>query len=82
MANAAFGIEHPLVSVHDIGAVAARYQAIGFDPTPLGRHPWGTVNRLIMFPDNFIELKELKPMIMREGGRQNAPHFQNHLETA
>jgi len=23
---------------------------------PLGRHPWGTVNRLVMFPDNFIEL--------------------------
>jgi hypothetical protein len=56
MANAAFGIEHPLVTVHDIGAVAARYEAIGFDPTPLGRHPWGTVNRLVMFPDNFIEL--------------------------
>jgi hypothetical protein len=42
--------------VHDIEAVAARYHAIGFDPTPLGRHPWGTVNRLVMFPDNFIEL--------------------------
>lgn len=56
MANGAFGIEHPLVTVHDIEAVAARYQALGFDPTPLGRHPWGTVNRLVMFPDNFIEL--------------------------
>jgi hypothetical protein len=56
MANGAFGIEHPLVTVHDLAAVAARYQAIGFDPTPLGRHPWGTANRLIMFPDNFIEL--------------------------
>ncbi|MCW3475993.1 VOC family protein [Limobrevibacterium gyesilva] len=56
MANGAFGIEHPLVTVHDIAAVAARYEAIGFDPTPLGRHPWGTVNRLVMFPDNFIEL--------------------------
>lgn len=56
MANDSFGIEHPLVTVHDIAAVAARYEAIGFDPTPLGRHPWGTVNRLVMFPDNFIEL--------------------------
>jgi catechol 2,3-dioxygenase-like lactoylglutathione lyase family enzyme len=56
MANAAFGIEHPLVTVRDLDAVAARYSALGFDPTPLGRHPWGTVNRLIMFPDNFIEL--------------------------
>lgn len=56
MGNGAFGIEHPLVTVHDLDAVAARYEAIGFDPTPLGRHPWGTVNRLVMFPDNFIEL--------------------------
>ncbi|MDE2576433.1 MAG: VOC family protein, partial [Rhodospirillales bacterium] len=56
MTNAAFGIEHPLVTVRDIDAVAARYAAIGFAPRPLGRHPWGTVNRLIMFPDNFIEL--------------------------
>ncbi len=56
MANGAFGLEHPLVTVHDIDAVAARYEAIGFDPTPLGRHPWGTVNRLVMFADNFIEL--------------------------
>ncbi|MBN8889786.1 MAG: VOC family protein [Rhodospirillales bacterium] len=56
MANAAFGIEHPLVTVRDIAAVAARYEALGFAPRPLGRHPWGTVNRLVMFADNFIEL--------------------------
>ncbi|HEX3349953.1 MAG TPA: VOC family protein [Acetobacteraceae bacterium] len=56
MANDSFGIEHPLVTVHDIDAVAARYEALGFAPTALGRHPWGTVNRLVMFPDNFIEL--------------------------
>jgi Glyoxalase-like domain len=56
MNNAAFGIEHPLVTVADMAAVAARYEALGFDPTPLGRHPWGTINRLVMFSDNFIEL--------------------------
>jgi hypothetical protein len=56
MGNGSFGIEHPLVTVRDIEAVASRYAALGFAPTPLGRHPWGTVNRLIMFPDNFIEL--------------------------
>ena len=32
--------------------------------------------------DNFIELEELKPMIMREGGRPNAPQAQGHLESA
>lgn len=56
MANGAFGIDHPLVTVRDIAAVAERYRQLGFDPTPLGRHPWGTVNRLVMFPDNFVEL--------------------------
>src|SRR5579859_2791974 len=56
MSNGPFGLEHPLVTVHDLEATAARYQRLGFDPTPLGRHPWGTINRLVMFPDNFIEL--------------------------
>lgn len=56
MNNAAFGIEHPLVTIRDMDRIAANYEALGFDPTPLGRHPWGTVNRLVMFPDNFIEL--------------------------
>ena len=56
MGNGSFGIEHPLVTVHDLARVAAQYEALGFDPTPTGRHPWGTINRLIMFADNFIEL--------------------------
>lgn len=53
---AALNIEHPLVAVHELEAVAARWQALGFAPRPLGRHPWGTVNRMIMFPNQFIEL--------------------------
>src|SRR5437588_13107613 len=32
--------------------------------------------------DNFIELEELKPMIMREGSRQSAPQIQTHYEAA
>jgi hypothetical protein len=56
MANAPFGLEHPLVATRDLTALADRYAALGFAPAPEGRHPWGTANRLVMFPDNFIEL--------------------------
>jgi uncharacterized LabA/DUF88 family protein len=32
--------------------------------------------------DNFIELEELKPMIMREGGRPGVPQTQSQFESA
>ncbi|HEX5327398.1 MAG TPA: VOC family protein, partial [Acetobacteraceae bacterium] len=56
MANGALGLEHPLVCSRDLDALAARYRALGFAPTPKGVHPWGTGTQLVMFPDNFIEL--------------------------
>jgi hypothetical protein len=56
MANGPLGLEHPLVCSRDLDALAARYRALGFAPTPKGLHPWGTGTQLMMFPDNFIEL--------------------------
>ena len=56
MANGPLGLEHPLVCARDLDALAARYRAMGFAPTPRGRHPWGTGTQLVMFVDNFIEL--------------------------
>jgi hypothetical protein len=56
MANGPLGLEHPLVCTHDLDALAARYRAMGFAPTPKGRHPWGTGTQLVMFADTFIEL--------------------------
>ncbi len=56
MANGPLGLEHPLVCARDLDALAARYRAMGFAPTPKGRHPWGTGTQLVMFADNFIEL--------------------------
>lgn len=50
------GIDHPLVVVHDLQAVANRYAALGFAPRPLGRHPWGTTMRLVQFDGSSIEL--------------------------
>jgi len=56
MSNCTLGIDHPVVTVRDHAAVLQQYRAIGFNPSPLSYHPWGTVLSLMMFRDNFIEL--------------------------
>jgi len=56
MPNSTLGIDHPVVTVRDHAAVLDRYRAIGFSPSPVSYHPWGTVLSLMMFKDNFIEL--------------------------
>jgi len=42
--------------VHDLDAVGERYAALGFTVGARNRHPWGTHNRIVQFPDVFIEL--------------------------
>lgn len=54
--NRSLGIDHPVVAVRDHGAVLERYRAIGFSPSPLSYHPWGTVLSLMMFRESFIEV--------------------------
>lgn len=54
--NSRFGIDHPLVTVHDHPRRLAHYRRMGFAPTPVWSLPWGTVSSLMMFEDNFIEL--------------------------
>jgi hypothetical protein len=56
MPNQTLGIDHPVVTVRDHPRVLAQYRAIGFSPSPVSYHPWGTVLSLMMFRDNFIEL--------------------------
>ena len=56
MPNQMLGIDHPVVAVRDHAATLERYRAIGFSPSPLSYHPWGTVLSLMMFRDNFIEV--------------------------
>lgn len=56
MSQASLGIDHPLVTVHDHVATLENYRRMGFSPSPVSYHPWGTVTSLVMFPDNFIEL--------------------------
>ncbi|KPX30928.1 MULTISPECIES: VOC family protein [Pseudomonas syringae group] len=50
------GIDHPLVTVRNHAEVLERYRRMGFAPSPVSYHPWGTVTSLMMFPSNFIEL--------------------------
>ncbi|MFX0547231.1 VOC family protein [Roseovarius sp. S1116L3] len=54
--NAAFGLDHPLIAVRDIDALRARLISIGFNMTPVGRHPWGTSTSLAMFSGCLLEI--------------------------
>lgn len=50
------GIDHPLVTVRDHPQTLELYRKMGFEPSPVSYHPWGTVTTLVMFPSNFIEI--------------------------
>jgi|GEM_PF-327765 len=54
--NPAFGIDHPLIAVNDIDAVRQRLCAIGFNMTPVGKHPWGTSTSLAVFANCLLEI--------------------------
>lgn len=56
MPNISMGIDHPLVTVRDHSKVIENYRRLGFSPTGVSYHPWGTKTSLVMFADNFIEL--------------------------
>lgn len=50
------GIDHPLVTVRNHAEALELYRKMGFAPSPVSYHPWGSVTSLMMFPSNFIEL--------------------------
>lgn len=50
------GIDHPLVTVRNHPQTLDLYRKLGFAPSPVSYHPWGTVTALVMFPSNFIEI--------------------------
>lgn len=56
MLNTRFGIDHPVVAVKDFEQTIKAYKSLGFSPSPVSYHPWGTVLSLMMFKDNFIEV--------------------------
>lgn len=50
------GIDHPVVSVRRHPEAVEHYRRLGFSPSPISYHPWGSVLTLMMFENNFIEL--------------------------
>lgn len=54
--TASFGLDHPLVATHDIGELRGHLIAMGFNMTPIGRHPWGTSTSLAMFRGCLLEI--------------------------
>ena len=54
--NASFGIDHPLLATQDIDGLRNRLKALGFNMTPIGKHPWGTSTSLAMFDGCLLEI--------------------------
>jgi hypothetical protein len=50
------GIDHLVITVHDLDAAGRLYEAMGFTVGGRNRHPWGTENRIVQFPGTFLEL--------------------------
>jgi len=68
-----FGIDHPLIAVHDIDAMRTRLQSLGFTMTPIGQHPWGTSTSLASVYD--ASLQDIKPA----GDFRFGKHVIHHL---
>lgn len=54
--TASFGIDHPLIAVHDIDKLRQTLISLGFNMTAVGKHPWGTSTSLAMFNGCLLEI--------------------------
>lgn len=54
--TASFGIDHPLIAIHDVDALRHLLISIGFNMTAIGKHPWGTSTSLAIFPNCLLEI--------------------------
>lgn len=50
------GLDHVIHAVHDLDVAGWRYERLGFTVGARNRHPWGTHNRLVQFPNFFLEI--------------------------
>lgn len=50
------GLDHPLVTVRDRERALVMFKQLGFAPTPVTFHPWGTWTALIVLQQDLIEL--------------------------
>jgi catechol 2,3-dioxygenase-like lactoylglutathione lyase family enzyme len=55
--GSAFGFDHVVIAVRDLGDAIRQYTRLGFHVEPGGRHPgFGTANALIQLDNGYIEL--------------------------
>ncbi len=66
-------IDHLVIAVHDLDKAGDFYRRLGFQVGARNRHSWGTENRLVQFPNAFLEL------ITVGEGAQIPPHQQGHF---
>jgi catechol 2,3-dioxygenase-like lactoylglutathione lyase family enzyme len=50
------GLDHVIHAVQDLDATGEFYSRLGFTVGARNRHPWGTHNRIVQFPNFFLEL--------------------------
>jgi hypothetical protein len=50
------GINHLVLTGHDLEALRSAYQNLGFTVTPKGQHPFGTENSIIQLHGTYLEL--------------------------
>ncbi len=67
-------LDHIVLTVHDLEAAGARFEALGFTVTPKAQHSWGTANRLIQFQGkSFIEILTVDRPELLEAHSQTLP---------
>jgi hypothetical protein len=76
------GIDHPLVLVRDIEAMAAKFRALGFNTAPTGRHPWGTSTSLMMFDRQALELMGVYDTTLLDSHAVGDFRFGRHMADA
>ncbi|MCR9158448.1 MAG: VOC family protein [Rhodobacteraceae bacterium] len=77
--NASFGIDHPLIAVNDINALRDRLISIGFNMTPIGKHPWGTSTSLAMFQGCLLEIMGIYDATLIDEVPAGDFHFGRHV---
>ncbi len=77
--NASFGIDHPLIAVHDIEQLRDRLIAMGFNMTAIGKHPWGTSTSLAMFEGCLIEIMGIYDASLIDEVPAGDFHFGRHV---
>ena len=82
--TASFGIDHPLIAVHDIEKLRDTLISLGFNMTAIGKHPWGTSTSLAMFNGCLLEIMGIYDSTLLDevpaGDFRFGRHVYSHLQ--